>query len=151
MAYRERLHVPLWYWPLGLVFAWSLPVAVWAYLGGAWGLASFVAGTVVVVAALLSMSSAAVVVDADRLRAGAASIEPDFLGEVTVLDASATKRRLGAAADVDAFLLTRPYVSTAVEVRLRDAADPHPYWLISSRHPDELAAAVTRLTTGGTR
>jgi hypothetical protein len=35
-------------------------------------------------------------------------------------------------------------VASAVEITLDDPADPVPYWLISSRRPDELAAALTR-------
>ncbi|MPN07380.1 hypothetical protein SDC9_154650 [bioreactor metagenome] len=51
---------------------------------------------------------------------------------------------MGAGADVQAFLATRPYIRRVVEVTLADPADPHPYWLISSRHPEELADAIRR-------
>ena len=49
---------------------------------------------------------------------------------------------LGPGADPRAFLFTRPFVGPVVRVDLRDPADPHPYWLVSTRRPGELAAAV---------
>ena len=36
-----------------------------------------------------------------------------------------------------------------VRVEITDPADPAPYWLVSSRHPDALAGALSSLT--GTR
>ena len=49
-------------------------------------------------------------------------------------------------ADARAFLLLRPYVKTAVRVDLEDPADPTPYWLLSSRRPEALAAALAGAT-----
>ena len=61
----------------------------------------------------------------------------------------------GVDADARAFLLLRPYLKRAVQVEIADPADPTPYWLVRTRHPDELAAApLTALTHGrrsGTR
>ena len=39
-----------------------------------------------------------------------------------------------------------PYLKRAVQVEITDPADPAPYWLISTRHPDELARVLTELT-----
>jgi hypothetical protein len=33
-----------------------------------------------------------------------------------------------------------------VKVEITDPADPAPYWLMNTRHPDELARALTALT-----
>ena len=49
----------------------------------------------------------------------------------------------GVDADARAYLLLRPYLKRAVRVEITDPADPTPYWLVSTRHPDRLAAAVT--------
>jgi Protein of unknown function (DUF3093) len=37
-------------------------------------------------------------------------------------------------------------VATAVEITLADPADPVPYWLVSTRRPQQLAAALTTAT-----
>ena len=55
------------------------------------------------------------------------------------LDADATRRAAGVDADARAFLLLRPYLKRSVRVEITDPADPAPYWLVSTRHPDELA------------
>jgi hypothetical protein len=39
-------------------------------------------------------------------------------------------------------MVLRPYVKTAVEITLADPDDPVPYWLVSTRHPQRLAAAM---------
>jgi hypothetical protein len=52
-----------------------------------------------------------------------------------------TRRRAGVEADARAHLVLRPYVKTAVEITLNDQDDPVPYWLVSSRRPQQLATA----------
>ncbi len=65
------------------------------------------------------------------------------------LDADATRRLAGVEADARAYLLLRPYLKRAVRVDVTDPADPAPYWLLSTRQPDELAAALTGVTRSG--
>ena len=42
----------------------------------------------------------------------------------------------------DAWLLIRGWIPDVVRVGLADPSDPTPYWIISSRRADELAAAI---------
>ena len=60
-------------------------------------------------------------------------IELDYVGGCQALDEAETSERSGAGADARAYLVLRPYVKTAVEVTVSDAADPVPYWLVSTR------------------
>ncbi len=46
--------------------------------------------------------------------------------------------------DARAWLLLRGWIPGVVRVRLDDPDDPTPYWLVSSRHPRRLAAALTK-------
>ena len=76
---------------------------------------------------------------------GRAVIEHRYIGAAPrALDAAETRSRSVCEADARAHLVLRPYVSTAVEITLDDPADPVPYWLISTRRPTELAAALDR-------
>ena len=50
----------------------------------------------------------------------------------------------GRDADARAYLLLRPYLKRGVRIDLTDPSDPAPYWLISSRRPDGLAAALAK-------
>ena len=74
---------------------------------------------------------------------------PSTSATPTPLDADATRRLAGVEADARAYLLLRPYLKRAVRVEITDPADPAPYWLVSTRHPDELAAALDALTRSG--
>jgi hypothetical protein len=77
-----------------------------------------------------------------ELLAGAAHIGIDLLGPAESLDATATRRVAGPEADARAYLLLRPYLKESVRVPVLDPADPTPYWLLSTRRPHQLAAAL---------
>lgn len=140
--YRERLTAPLSWWLAALVFAavWGwvfLVVTTWTF-------------AVVVTVALAAAGFAAVwrygsillAVGPEGLHVGAAFLESSAIGAVTVLDRAGYRHRLGVGADARAYLVTRPYLDHGVTVEIDDAGDPTPYWLLSSRHPQQLAAAL---------
>lgn len=141
MLYRERLTVPAAWWVLAVLLAVSLLAAVGLYLGPVWGVAVFVAA--LAVAAGLFISTAVVIeVDDEELRVGRSVLGRSWIAGCRALDAAAAEVRSGTGADARAHLVLRPYVATAVEITLDDPADPVPYWLVSSRRPARLAAAL---------
>lgn len=145
VAYRERLFVPLRWWVQGtmlvasfwLAFAVALPPLAAGLIAGA------VAGLMVLL--FWSYGGTRIEVAGGELRAGRAHIATVLLGRASALDAEGTRRLAGVDADARAFLLLRPYVRRAVRVDLHDPADPTPYWLLSSRHPERLADTLTAL------
>jgi DUF3093 family protein len=142
MNYSEQLRVPASWWVVGMFFALTFVTAVGFYAGP---MVAVVGGAVTaagIAAALLWYGSVRVQVDATGLHAGRAVLEWPFAGEVSVLDRAATRTRLGAGADHAAWLLFRGFVPGAVEVAVTDPADPHPYWLVSTRFPERLAQAI---------
>lgn len=141
-SYSERLSAPVSWWLIGLFFSVTFVSAVGLYAGPSVSLAASLITAVVVAVALLALGSARVRVTSDGLHAGAASLAWDAVGEVIARDAAATAARLGPQADPRGWLLVRGYVPTSVEIVLTDLDDPHPYWLVSTRHPDALAAAI---------
>ncbi len=144
MTYRERLWVPPLYWVVAATFGVS-SITVLGFYGGP--LAALVCGLVTAVGAttvLWSIGSVTITVDERGVTVNRSLLEWPYVGEVRVLDRDATRRRLGVDAHVHAFLAQRPYVPEAVEITVEDAADPHPYWLVSSRRPAELAVAVAQ-------
>lgn len=140
--YDERLGVPLRWWVLAAAFLASLLVAfvvstpLWVALGGTAVLVAVVGGI------LLGYGAARVSVRDGVLRAGRAHIPVALLGDVDVLDDAAARQLAGPDADARAFLVLRPYLHSAVRVEIRDPADPTPYWMVATRHPDRLAAAL---------
>jgi hypothetical protein len=168
-VYHERLHVPLSWWLVGLVtifllatelaagLSWPVAIAVYAVLIGG------------LVLMLLNWGRPAVEVGGGELRAGPARLRLAAVGEVSALDEAQTRSLRGPRGDPAAFLVIRPYLRRAVYVevahpgaesrhghrrlrlrgyRLRaEVVSPpldSPYWLVSTRHPAELAAAIER-------
>jgi hypothetical protein len=143
--YDERLGVPLRWWVQGTMLVASLWLAVIVALPetAAWVVTAL--AMLLLTALLLSFGSARVSVRDGVFRAGRASIAGTHLGAATVLGPEDTRRVSGVDADARAYLLLRPYLKRSVRVEITDPADPAPYWLVSSRRPDELARALTAL------
>ena len=143
-SYRERLTVPRSWWLQALIFGgicgWIVVVAASPSLG----LVAAVAGTVVAGVLIWSYGSLTVRADANGLRVGAAHLDTPHIGSVTPLDRVAFRTSLGPDADARAWLRTRPYVDGGVRVEVADPSDPAPYWLVSCRRPEAVAAALDR-------
>jgi hypothetical protein len=141
--FAERLKVPRRWWLVAAVgvaiggaevfagFTWEVAVSVYAALA------------VPVAAFLVTVGRATVRVDRAGLHAGGRTLPLEEIAAATPLTADATRHRLGPGADPAAHVLTRGYVPTAVLVRPVHA-EPAPYWLVSTRRPDQLVAALTR-------
>lgn len=146
--YRERLSVPLRWWVQGTMLVATLWLALVVAVPGplAWGVTGLLLA--VLAAGLRGYGAVQVVVGAGELRVGRARIEARHLGSTEALDAEQTRRVAGVEADARAYLVLRPYLARAVRVEITDPADPAPYWLVSTRHPEQLAGAVGALTGG---
>lgn len=144
--YSERLAAPLSWW-----LAATLVIGVTCFLvplrGQPWlavpgGIAGVALGAVLVYA--YGSVRLRIDRDAQALVAGGARIPLSALGEVCALDAEQARALRGVDADPRAFMLLRSYVRTAVRVEVTDPKDPTPYLYLSTRHPDQLVAALTR-------
>jgi hypothetical protein len=122
---------------------------VWVVEPGRAAVLSGLVAAVVVGAALLRFGSTVVTVypgpDGGLLEAGRGRLPLRVVADVTALDASELRRQSGVDADARAFLVLPPFVPTGVRVDLADPQDPTPYWLVATRAPQELAAAVAGL------
>jgi hypothetical protein len=65
-----------------------------------------------------------------------------LLGEARVLTGEELRHELGPGLDARAHLCLRGWIGSAVRVELVDLQDPTPYWVVSTRRPQELVAAV---------
>jgi len=92
--------------------------------------------------ALLVASSPVVQVKDGILSAGRARITVDMLGEAEAFSGAAATDQRGPGLDARAWMLIRGWISPIVRVPIVDATDPAPYWLVSSRQPTKLAAAI---------
>ena len=140
----ERLSVPLW---------WYLPALGLAVLLGAEvhmgypGLRSWIGYAVTVplcLAALVFLGRVRVRVADGELRAGDAVLPLRHVGRVDVVPREGKQVALGPELDPAAHLVHRPWIGPVVRIEVTDPEDPTPYWIVSTRHPDALVAALGR-------
>lgn len=146
--YRERLWPPAWVWPVAV--AWP------AMLGVAYGYATTAlvgwlvgAGAAALALAGLVDWSTTVTVDVDGVTAGRVHLPAACIGRVQPLDGEQARRLRGVDADARAFLVVRGWVGPAVRLDVVDPLDPTPYWYVSTRRPDVLAAALASVASSG--
>lgn len=143
-AFHERLHAPVSWWLGAVIFA---IVCGWLILVATTLSAGLVTMIVVGAAALIGIAAygrVTVAVDGSSFHAGSAVLPRRYVGEVTVIDTTQWRHYLGPAADARAYVLSRPYLQSGVMVEVTDPRDPAPYWLVSSRRPQEITDALTK-------
>lgn len=139
--YDERLRAPLSWWVVVLllvtlgVFEISAGFTYVVYVP----VTVFLVGFFVVPLLLTSLSR--VRVHDGVLTAGGESVRASEITSIQALDRAATRLQLGPRADPAAHLVTRGWIPCAVLIRLSNPR-PTPYWLVSSRHPDDLVTAL---------
>ncbi|WP_331461236.1 DUF3093 domain-containing protein [Micromonospora tarapacensis] len=141
-AYAERLRLPWWWWLAGLATAALLAVEIWMGGTGVRAWLPFAVLLPAAVAALAWLGRIRVVVTDGELRVDDARLPVRFVADVIPLDAAGRREALGVGADPLAFVVQRPWIAGAVQVVLDDPADPTPFWVVSTRHPVELADAL---------
>jgi DUF3093 family protein len=142
--YRERLHVPLAWWLLAVPTVLILGATLYAGLTEPWPVIIMVGLAGGCAALLITMGLATVEIRDGGLRAGNAVLPLTAVREVAGLDENQTRRLRGPQADPAARLYSRPYLKESVYLAVAPAGSTAPYWLIGTRHPAELAAAIER-------
>ena len=158
-TFFERRTVPLWWWLVALALVLPTTEAVvlgpemshhpsalltWASLAGA---------TVLVAACLIALGRSNVTVDQLGISAGGAVLPAGDVGRARALDRAETHRLLGPGLRADAHLSLRPWIKTAVQVEVavqvqtaeRQANAQCPYWIVATRKPTELVAALDEI------
>jgi hypothetical protein len=140
--YRERLWPTPWIYIVSLLL---IPASI-LVLAPVSLPAGIVTGIVLYLAVVgaLSLTAPVIEIAGDRLRAGRGEISLAHLGEAVPAEETAARLELGTGLDARAFLVIRGWIKPVVRIPVEDPADPTPYWLVSSRHPNELAAAINR-------
>jgi hypothetical protein len=71
-----------------------------------------------------------------------AHIPLQFISGAVALDTNTLRRVVGREGDPRSFVQIRPWIGPGVQVWLADPDDPTPYWVISTRHPDEVVSLL---------
>jgi hypothetical protein len=140
--YRERLHTP-WWWYLGGVAVAALLGAEFAVaIPRWWTWILFVVLILMCVAVVWRLSSGRLVCTDTTLSAGDRTIALDVIDSAIGLTPGELRRLVGRHSNPLAFTFVRSWVGPGVQLVLRDNADTEPYWVVSTRHPDRLLAAL---------
>ncbi len=92
----------------------------------------------------LLSTTAVIQVSGTGIRAGRATLPIEFVGEAEAFKGEDAFIARGQQLDARAYTLLRGFVKDVVRVENTDPADPAPYWLVSTRHPDRLLAALAQ-------
>lgn len=141
-AYTERLTCPWWLWLPVAALATGLALEVGLGEPGVRTWLPVLIALLLVGAGVWALGRIRITVTPTHLLVDDANLPLEAIADVIPLDASQKRFLMGEAADPLAFVIQRPWIGGAVQVVLDDPADPTPYWLISSRHPEELAAVL---------
>lgn len=141
-SYRERLS-PSWWMvvavglvmPATLLIFLPLSPLVGAIAGmGMW------AGAV----SVLWVFSPVIEVEGGTLRVGNARLEAAFVGETAAFRGDDARHEKGPGAHGLAWMSLRPWIDPVVKISVTDSEDPTPYWLVSTRRPEELMSSLAK-------
>lgn len=140
-SYRERLWPSIWiYLATALVIPASIlvlaPVNIIAGVVAAAVLFVGLAGIFIVLAPVIEVKDGV-------LTAGKAQIPVELLGTPSIFRGGAATLQRGQRLDARAWLCLRGWVDPVIKIPLEDPDDPTPYWLVSSRNPEGLKAALS--------
>lgn len=140
--YTERLWVPWWWWPLGIGVAGLLAAEVHMGVPGVRAWLPYLLLIPLAAWALIRMGSLRLTVRDGEFRVGDAHIPLTLIARTAPVPPTAKRAALGRQLDPAAYVQHRSWVPTMVLLVLDDPEDPTPYWLVSTRHPERLIAAL---------
>jgi len=143
-GFDERLTTPLWWF----VFAAGVATLLGAEIHmGYPGVRSWIGYVVLIPLALLvvwRLGSVRVRVADGELVAGDERIALEHVGRTQIVPKAQKQDALGPELDPIAHVLHRSWIGPVVRIETTDPSSPVPYWVVSSRRPEELVAALTR-------
>lgn len=143
LSYRERLRLPLPWALTALGVAVVLAAEIHAGAGGWRAVVPYAVLPPLALGWALLASRRQVRVEDGVLHVTGARAPVTAFGEPRVLDRETLRRVLGPQADARAFVAVPSWVGTGLLLPLVDPEDETPYWVVATRRPEQLAAALT--------
>lgn len=140
-VFQERLWPNVWMWIIAVGVS-SAGILVFAPITWA---AGFTAAAVlfVIISVLLVVSTPSIVVTGETLTVGRATIERRFIGEVAAFRGGEATAQRGTKLNGLAYLCIRGWIDPVVRMEITDPSDRTPYWLTSTRRPEELVTVLS--------
>ena len=143
MIFKEVLRPPIWVLAFIYFLLLSLVIALWAAFDNTVAFTSFLAATIAIIYLAYAMRST-ITFDGEELRIDRAHIESKYLGKVTILDSDAMRLLRTRDADPASYLAIKFWTPTGIKIEVIDPRDPTPYWLITSKRGEEIAALLIK-------
>ncbi|MFW0774936.1 DUF3093 domain-containing protein [Paenarthrobacter nitroguajacolicus] len=141
ILYTEKLWPSVWIWVV-VVGLSAAGVLMFGPISAAAGIiAALVLLAIMVI--MLVLSTPTITVTADTVTVGRASIDRKFIGSVQAFKKAEATAERGPRLNGLAYMCFRGWIDAVVRIEITDPADRTPYWLASSRRPDELVSALT--------
>ena len=145
VSYRERLRTPWWWYPLGIAVA-SILAAEFHIAG--YTLTDWIPWIVLpllAVSATFFMGRSQLTISDGEVRIRGAHVGVNYISATVQLDDRSLRRLVGRDGDPLAFVSIRPWIGPGVQILLDDADDPTPYWVLSTRHPEQVVKLLDSL------
>jgi hypothetical protein len=140
-VFQERLWPSLGQWAFAFIMTSSLGIAYGRAFGANLGIVVGIAATLVAAIGLV-VNTPLIQIDELNFRVGRARLPLQYVGKIQKLDAEQSRRARSTDANSKAHFQLRGGIKNTVIVEVTDPQDPHPYWQVSTRNPDELIAAL---------
>ncbi len=143
--YRERLWPAPWlYFATALVIPASLLVFLPInFLVGVGTAVVLYLGSI----GLLLLASPVIEVANGQLRAGRATLPLNAIANTKSARGELARLERGQQLDSRAWLLIRGWIDPVIKIELSDPSDPAPYWLLSTRNPEQLESVLGQTPT----
>ena len=143
ILFSESVRPPFWLLAFIFFLLASVALSIWAAFDNRTGLICLILAVValLVIAPALRMQ---IHLTEKELRVGRAHIDRAYLGDVKVLTIEEMRLTRGRDADPAAYLAIRFWQPRGVKIEVRDARDPTPYWLVSSKKAKGLVEALSK-------
>ncbi|OLT43209.1 hypothetical protein BJF85_02880 [Saccharomonospora sp. CUA-673] len=131
-----------WGWPLPLIGAALLAAEIHMGYPGVRAWLPYVLLLPLAVALMLRLGKLRIAVTGGtdpELWVGTAHLPLRYIGAVDVVGSEGKRKALGPELDPAAFVVNRGWIPTLVRIEVVDPEDPTPYWVVSTRRPEQLA------------
>lgn len=145
-VFRERQWVPWHFWPMALGIVTLTAATAGLNRPLMWTVIPFVVLAIFAAWILITWSSRVITVQVDAdgtrwLNVKDASLPADVVSRSLAVPATAQRNALGPQLDPAAFVVNHAWLDEMVMFVIDDEEDPTPYWMVTTRHPEELLQA----------
>ena len=142
MVYSEPLRTPWWWYLVGIGVAVILSAEFHVAGITAMNVIPYFVLIPLAIGVVWSLGHSRLEIADGEVHIRGAHLPLRYISGSIALDQRTLRRVVGREGDPAAFVSIRPWIGPGVQLWLDDPDDPTPYWIVSSRHPERVVAAL---------